>query len=81
MEYVTFNSRSLHQAGTSLRSVLGAYADSPAPVPSLRLGSSGGEDWMYDGEGVRVEGIGRTERSLAAIYDGSNPKKKESGRG
>ena len=35
----SFNSRSLHQVGTSLRSVLGAYADAPAPVPSLRSGT------------------------------------------
>ena len=36
---MSFNSRILSQVGTSLRSVLGAYADAPAPVPSLRSGT------------------------------------------
>ena len=33
---MTFNSRSLYQVGTSLRSVLGAYAIATAPGVSLR---------------------------------------------
>lgn len=35
---MSFNSRILYQVGTSLRSVLGACADAPAHVPSLRSG-------------------------------------------